>query len=837
MSTATLLNPEEIQANLDHPDQEIRLQAVKDLVALQNPEFIEMLAKLDESETDVQVRYEIRKGISVLRKILSLREPGQAGEFTQNLLKVEKALRSEQEEKINKAFRYIVQYRLKQFLPVMEEIASQSGSNYQKNVLIRFMVSLGGEAYFNKIIHYLSDEDPRVISTAIEALESIGNTKALGYLAQFVTHEHNRVQATAMKALYNLGDQSALKLFQKMVGSPHEAYRNSAAYALKEMKIPKSLPLLKTLLEDECESVREKALEGVGYLAKQGLEAAQNLLDGQEEKLSKEPSWTNKNIEQKLDEIRQLLEKARDGSGKETFSQFQSHLEAEEDSKVIASLISAMGRIGSRDKQEASAVQSYLSHKDDRVRANAVETMGQLLPISDLASLSPLLDDHNNRVIGNAIMALFDHERDKCVSALKALCQSGNLKEQLTAVYCQGVLCDDDCLQWSEYLLESPFTEVREKMFKTLEDLGQDSVTALRLLKQYSLRMASFEPQDKEESAKEDENVPIVGKALKLPGASPVDVQPSSTAKSSASAKPAPSGKPKPKKVVSPRPKPGSHPLYSSDPGEFLQELHKLSLVALGIAFVLILGINGLGILVMDSHDYYLICIRPLRMILPSDFLFATFFYLVVPGALGWFLFQNKDRLFQESLVFGALVGLFLHQYVQALELLRLPLGHLFNFFAHDTAQFYLEYYSGNSRWALQVLNLPWFFLPLFLEGILRLRNLSRILMVFLFAMTLAGSFWLVSLNSFAQKRRVEVQRQQILSNLIQKRNDIQALMEQNDLDATSDLARLNKARTRDERLYYSRKVNRLRNQSSSFEKQIEVLNSRIGEVEDKIGQ
>ena len=66
-----------------------------------------------------------------------------------------------------------------------------------------------------KITAYLSDKDPRVISTAIEALEGIGNTKTLGYIAQLVSHNHNRVKATAMKVLYNLGDQSALKLLQK----------------------------------------------------------------------------------------------------------------------------------------------------------------------------------------------------------------------------------------------------------------------------------------------------------------------------------------------------------------------------------------------------------------------------------------------------------------------------------------------------------------------------------------------------------------------------------------------------------------------------------------------
>ena len=61
MHKPSLINMDEVRTNLQHPDAEIRQRAVKDLVSCQDPSLISDLNQLAREETDVQVRYEIRK--------------------------------------------------------------------------------------------------------------------------------------------------------------------------------------------------------------------------------------------------------------------------------------------------------------------------------------------------------------------------------------------------------------------------------------------------------------------------------------------------------------------------------------------------------------------------------------------------------------------------------------------------------------------------------------------------------------------------------------------------------------------------------------------------------
>ena len=76
----------------------------------------------------------------------------------------------------------------------------------------------------------------------------------------------------------------------------------------------------------------------------------------------------------------------------------------------------------------------------------------------------------------------------------------------------------------------------------------------------------------------------------------------------------------------------------------------------------------------------------------------------------------------------GLIIGIFLHQYVQLLETLRLDVGPVVNFLAYYSSKFYMEQHSVNSRWAMQIFNLPWLFLPVIIESIIRNQGLQRII-------------------------------------------------------------------------------------------------------------
>ncbi len=816
---------DEVRGNLQHPDAEIRQRAVKDLISTQDPSLIADLNQLARQETDVQVLYEIRKSIGTLKRIQQMRNQPKFNDVTSNLVKVEKALQSQSEESINKAFRYIMHYRLEQFLPNMEKVVQKSNSAYQKNLLIRFMVSLGGEFYFSKITAYLSDKDPRVISTAIEALESIGNTKALGYIAQLVSHNHNRVKATAMKALYNLGDQSALKLLQKMADSPHTAYRNSAVYALKEMKLPQSLSLLKKLSEDQDKSVSEKALEGIRALADDGLNEALNFFSDKPDQIVAVGPLRDLNQDQKLDWIRDQLDLINEGKVDldNVSSCFVGAIKHEQNDRIKASLLSALGRLG--NEAHVDVITPFLKAKNDRVRANAVEALGYLLPQGHRSVLLNCFEDHNNRVVGNAIMALSKDSPKESRSAMQALCQGSNINEQLTAVYCIGALAEDDYLLFSDYLLESSYSEVREKMLKVLEDLSQDLSNALKILKQWNLRIMAFDTSDN------GPHSPV--NQLQKPSSGQIEkvLKESNQNNHSTAAK---SSIPESNNKIE---------IYSNQKLELshdslsLVDFDKTSLVMITGVIFFALMMNVFNIVIEDRYNFYTLFLEPLRFVLINDWFHAGFFILGLPAVCVYFLYVNRDVLLSRSLLIGLIIGIFLHQYVQLLDTLRLSIGPAINFLAYYSSKFYMEQYSGNSRWAMQIFNLPWLFLPILIESGLRYRGVQRIVQVLLAILLFVTTIWLAQLNFNASERLDGAQKENLLFHLEYRRDQLIAQLKQNRIDSVTYLAAYNKALNAKRKIELASKLTALKFETKRNKTQMDYLVNRINKLESMIDQ
>tara|TARA_B100000674_G_scaffold486866_1_gene496152 strand:+ start:1155 stop:3650 length:2496 start_codon:yes stop_codon:yes gene_type:complete len=830
MSKPSLVNMDEVRGNLQHPDAEIRLRAVKDLISTQDPGLIPDLNQLARKETDVQVRYEIRKSIGTLKRIQQMRNQPKFQDFTSNLVKVEKALKSQSEESINKAFRYIMHYRLKQFLPMMEEVVKKSNSAYQKNLLIRFMLSLGGELYFNKITAYLSDKDPRVISTAIEALENIGNTKALGYIAQLVTHNHNRVKATAMKALYNLGDQSALKLLQKMADSPHTAYRNSAVYALKEMRLPQSLPLLKKLSQDQDGSVSKKALEGIQALADNGFSEALNFVKNKSDQTPNAGPLRDLNQDQKLDWIRDQLDLISEGKivSDNVSKCFVAAIKNEENDRIKASLLSALGRIG--NESHVQVITPFLNAKNDRVRANAVEALGYLLPRGQRSVLLNCFEDHNNRVVGNAIMALSQDSPKESRKAMQELCKGSNLNEQLTAVYCIGALAEDEYLTYSDYLLESSYSEVREKMLKVLEDLSQDLSNALRLLKQWNLRIAAFDNSETDETVPLHNDAPSCdSEVFNSKQAQEID-EPQEHENKGISEFSRTSVDDQEESFVVTTKRSNNEILSLS-----VFDKASLILVSGAIGFALVLNLSS--IVISDRYEFYKLFLDPFRFLLINEWFHAFFFIVGFPATLMYFLYINREVLLARRLFIGLVTGIFLHQYVQLLDTVRLDIGPLVNFLAYHSSKFYMEQHSGNSRWAMQIFNLPWLFLPILIESSLRYRGLQRIVQGLLTSILILITIWLAQLNLNASVRIDGAQKENLLFHLEYRRDQLTALLKQNRLDSLSYLAGYNKAVNQQRKIEFATKLNTLKFETKRNRAQLDYLLDRIRKLESMIDQ
>ncbi len=505
---------EEILEDLKSLDFETRRNAISDLSASSVEDKINILSDLLQLESNIQLKYLLRKSINEIESLLNSPSTIPLQEDLK-LANLKKALQSTDPEVVDRAFNAAVKNRLSTFLPEMMMIENYSRNDSQRICIIRLM-SAQPQRYFRQILEYLEDPEPRVISTAIEVLDEIGNTTALASISRFTGHPHNRVRATAIQALHSLGGEEAYSLFLKMIQSPYSAYRDSAAYSLSQVEVLHSVQLLSILLVDEVESVRIKALRGIEALCKKGSAEATDVL----QRLKDENPyglWPNKLIEKMITDKRLITGKtvaldcksqptsrdlaalysderelrlcaiqklSEDEELSENSGLIIERLKLEKDYKIIASAILALGRARGDCGSIQNILQRYLNHHNDRVRANAIESLTRITQPSERIFLVPCLKDTSNRVVANAIVGLWDVFKKKSQKALDDMLASSHKLCHLSAVYCIGELADWKLGFASEILLGSKHAEVVEKMEETLEHIS-DIPSFARILQKH----------------------------------------------------------------------------------------------------------------------------------------------------------------------------------------------------------------------------------------------------------------------------------------------------------------------------------------------------------------
>jgi len=92
------------------------------------------------------------------------------------------------------------------------------------------------------------------------------------------------------------------------------------------------------------------------------------------------------------------------------------------------------------DMDEREVLLSLLSHKDSRVRSNAVEAMDRDYHPTYHEALIRRLEDSSNRVCANAVIALGRRNVDEVVPKLSALLTHESLAMRESALYCLSIL-------------------------------------------------------------------------------------------------------------------------------------------------------------------------------------------------------------------------------------------------------------------------------------------------------------------------------------------------------------------------------------------------------------
>lgn len=132
-----------------------------------------------------------------------------------------------------------------------------------------------------RIMKFLSDADSRVISNAIEALDTMRNSNLSGVLARFRSHKNPRVKSVTIKALSRLGERDLNNDIKSIIEDGREACHSAIAWLLPEIPsiIPDPLPILTKLTKSSSIIVKGAALRS---LKKIGSSSAISIISGME---------------------------------------------------------------------------------------------------------------------------------------------------------------------------------------------------------------------------------------------------------------------------------------------------------------------------------------------------------------------------------------------------------------------------------------------------------------------------------------------------------------------------------------------------------------------------
>lgn len=203
---------------------------------------------------------------------------------------------------------------------------------------------------------------------------------------------------------------------------------------------PVRLELRKFCFREIDSEVRHFALRHFNLINLRPVDDEEPVIDWLDEKSGKSTSLRLEILEEKLglidDPAKKVatLRKAWASMGKDVLDVLARRVSADTEPVFLAYAMGLMGH--SRNPEHHKAVSALLTHSDSRVRANAVEALGQMGCQNLVSLLEKFLVDCDNRIRANAIIAVFSVDPGKAVAALRVMAQSPLESHRDSALYC-----------------------------------------------------------------------------------------------------------------------------------------------------------------------------------------------------------------------------------------------------------------------------------------------------------------------------------------------------------------------------------------------------------------
>jgi hypothetical protein len=173
------------------------------------------------------------------------------------------------------------------------------------------------------------------------------------------------------------------------------------------------------------------------------------------------------------------------------------------DEKQIASCLAQLSHADIGTNQKQRLLDSFVRHHDPRVRANAVEGLRLIWDLNERSYFLSFLNDENNRVLGNSIIALGESTsyeesyHTEVYGALQTLLSRDEVEFKSTGLYCIGLLEFESYLPLVKDQLQKG--DMVNECLILLENWSKANIAAKELLQTFHKEL-SIEKQRKTES-------------------------------------------------------------------------------------------------------------------------------------------------------------------------------------------------------------------------------------------------------------------------------------------------------------------------------------------------
>ncbi len=155
-----------------------------------------------------------------------------------------------------------------------------------------------------------------------------------------------------------------------------------------------------------------------------------------------------------------------------------SCLNKEIDSIIISALIGLCSSIDRLTREEVMQIKSFFEHTDARVRANSVEAIGKyLIQFEMLEDLLLMLNDDDNRVIGNVALAIADIKHEIIYGKLETMIVSPGVWYRASAAYALTIIGKEEFLPLVEIAMNDESKSVKVLAMKAYQKILEFSLS------------------------------------------------------------------------------------------------------------------------------------------------------------------------------------------------------------------------------------------------------------------------------------------------------------------------------------------------------------------------